>query len=161
MINKITGYPESTMEVLIGKKSGKQYKGLAVPIKAKFPDSINYTFMFEHGLKYLAKLRLRGTELCVLLDMISRLEYDNWIRVSQATIAEDLGLKRQHISIAIKKLVEEKIILREADPSDRRRLIYRLNPSLGWRGEPKEWFECAAEKDYEPIPPCFIRSKAK
>ena len=149
------------METLIGKKSGRHYKGLAVPIKTKFPESIKYAFMFEHGLKHLARLRLRGTELCILLELISRLEYDNWIRISQQTLAEDLGLKKSNVSIAIKKLVEEKIILRETDPSDRRRLIYRLNPSLGWRGEPKEWFECAAEKDYEPIPPCFVRSKAK
>ena len=149
------------MEVLIGKNSGKQYKGLAVPIKAKFPDSVNYAFMFKHGFKHLARLKLHGSELNILFELLSRLEYENWIRVSQQTLAEDLGIKQSSVSRAIKKLIDQNIILREEDPSDRRRLIYRLNPSLGWRGEPKEWFECAAEKEYEPIPPCFIRSKVK
>ena len=144
---------------LINPRTRKDFTGLAVPRKKTFPESVEYLSIFSHGLKYLAKFRLSPTETAVLLEMLSRLEFENWIRVSQQTIGEDLGLKKQSVSIAVKKLIKLGIIEKAEDPSDRRRLIYRFNPSLGWRGEPKEWFEYAAKKDLEPTPPCFVRKK--
>ena len=146
---------------LINPRTKKDFTGLAIPKKRMFPEPIEYSSMFAHGFAHLAKLKLSQNETAILFALLSRLEFENWVRVSQLTLAEDLNIKQQNVSTAIKKLVQLKVILRESDPSDRRRTIYRLNPSLGWRGDPKEWFECTAEKDYEPIPPCFVRSKTK
>ena len=142
---------------LINPRTKKDFTGLAIPKKRMFPEPIEYSSMFAHGFAHLAKLKLSQNETAILFALLSRLEFENWVRVSQLTLAEDLNIKQQNVSTAIKKLVQLKVILRESDPSDRRRTIYRLNPSLGWRGDPKEWFECATEKDYEPIPPCFVR----
>ncbi len=144
---------------LVNPKTGKVYKNLTVATKAKFPKPIEYTSMFKHGFEYLANTNFTRTEISVLFKLLTRLDFENWIRVSQRTIAEELGLRSQHVTTAIKKLIELKIIEKDSDPFDKRRVIYRLNPSLGWRGEPKEWVECTSLRDDEPIPPCFVRKK--
>ncbi len=144
---------------LVNPRNGKVYKNLTVAEKAKFPKPIEYISMFRHGMKYLAKLKLTPTETAVFFSLLGRLEFENWVKVSQKTIAEELDLQRPRVTKAIKKLTELEVILRETDPSDERRTIYRLNPSLGWRGEPKEWVECAASRNDEPTPPCFVRKK--
>ena len=142
---------------LINPKTRKEYIGLAVPLKKKFPEPIEYVSMFQHGLEYLAKQKLTPTESAVLLIFLSRLEYENWIRVSQKTVGERLNLNKSQVSNAVKKLVKVGILFKEQDPSDEGRLLYRLNPSLGWRGETKEWFENTTEKELEPNPPCYVR----
>ena len=144
---------------LVNPRTGKDFTGLAVPTKKIFPEPVKYTSMFSHGFKHLAKFRLSPTETAVLFELLSRLDFENWIRVSQQTIGEDLGIKKQNVSVAIKKLIDLEIIERTQDPWDRRRLVYRLNPSLGWRGEPKEWVKIASLNEQEPIPPCFVRKK--
>ena len=142
---------------LVNPKTGKEYKGLAVPMKKKFPEPIEYVSIFKHGLEHIAKLKLTPTDYTVLITFLSRLEYENWIRVSQKTIAEKLNLTQPQVSKSVKKLVEEKIFLKEQDPSDEGRQLYRLNPSLGWKGEAKEWFEETTNRDLKPTPPCYIR----
>ena len=144
---------------LINPRTGKDFTGLAVANKQKFPEPIEYTSMFSHGFKHLARFKLNPTETAVLFELLSRVDFENWIKVSQQTLAEDLGIHNGNICRAIKKLIKLGIIHKENDPYDRRRIVYRLNPSLGWRGEPKEWVECAGSRDDEPIPPCFIRKK--
>ncbi len=144
---------------LINPRNGKVYKNFTVAEKAKFPEPIRYISMFSHGLKHLAKLKLTPTETAVFFSLLGRLEFENWVRVSQKTIAKELDLQPPNVSRAMRKLAELGVILKEIDPSDERRTIYRLNPSLGWRGEPKEWIECAVSRDDEPIPPCFVRKK--
>ena len=142
---------------LINPRTGKEYKGLAVPSKQSFPEPLKYTSMFSHGFEYLAKLKLSRNEASVLFKLLSVLEFENWIRVSQRTIAEDLNLKEPNVSTAAKKLIQLGVIEKAEDPSDRRRLIYRLNPSFGWRGNPKEWFKTTVGQELEPNPPCYVR----
>ena len=146
---------------LINPRTRKEYKGLAVPVKRKFPEPIEYVSMFQHGLEHIARLKLTPTESAVLLIFLSRLEYENWIRVSQKTIGKKLNLSKSQVSNAVKKLVETGILQKEQDPSDEGKLLYRFNPSLGWRGETKEWFESTTGKEFEPIPPCYVRSNRK
>ena len=142
---------------LVNPKTGKQYKGLAVPMKKKFPEPIEYVSVFKHGFQQIAKLKLTPTDYAVLMILLSRLEYENWIRVSQRTIAEELNLTQPQVSRAIKKLVEKNILIKEQDPSDERRSLCRFNPSFGWKGDTKEWFESTAGKELEPNPPCYVR----
>ena len=142
---------------LINPRTGKEYKGLAVPSKQSFPEPLRYISMFSHGFEHLAKLKLSKNEAAVLFKLLSVLEFENWIRVSQRTIAEDLNLKEPNVSTATRKLIQLGVIEKAEDPSDRRRLIYRLNPSFGWRGNPKEWFKSTVGQELKPNPPCYVR----
>ena len=112
--------------------------------------------------KTAVELYLKHKPEIVLLDVMMP-EYDGYFALENIlkkdNDAKIIMVTADKTAETRKKLIELKVIERAEDPSDRRRTIYRLNPSLGWRGEPKEWVECTASRDDEPTPPCFIRKK--
>jgi biotin operon repressor len=65
-----------------------------------------------------------------------KLDFENWIYVSQTEIAEILNMKRQQVSRAIKLLEKKGILLRS--PKIGRSYGYRLNPYYGWKGKSKK-----------------------
>jgi hypothetical protein len=73
---------------------------------------------------------LSGRPMRVLTYMMGRLDWDNYITLSQVEIAGELDLHRQHVHAAIKLLVERGIIKRaEGWPFH----SYRLNSTYGWK----------------------------
>jgi DNA-binding MarR family transcriptional regulator len=65
--------------------------------------------------------------------LLGKLDFENWIHVSQAEIAEILDMKRQQVSRAIILLEKKGILLRS--PKFGRSYFYRLNPYYGWKGK--------------------------
>ena len=89
--------------------------------------------MPQNGLAALAAYRLTGETYSVLLHLMSKLSFDNWINVTQAEIGNSLGLARPNVSRAMKVLVEKKIILE--GPRKGRCHTYRLNYAIGYKGD--------------------------
>ena len=125
-------------EKAVNISTGEVY-GLLLPRKTHFPRGKEYNVMFKDGWKQLASMKLAGRDYRVLLELLSRLDYENWISVAQETIAEELNLKRPDVTNSIQKLIKHKIIERQKDPADRRRWMYRLNADLGWKGDASQW----------------------
>lgn len=71
----------------------------------------------------------------VLLFLLSRMDYDNFIRLTQQNIADLLKMKQQQISKSIIKLVSKKILEKEKVGTSN---FYRLNPEIGWKGKPEK-----------------------
>ena len=69
----------------------------------------------------------------VLNYMFRKLGFENYICIQQKEICEDLDLKKQNVSSAIKLLLEKGIIL--SGPKLGRTTSYRLNPTYGWKGK--------------------------
>lgn len=107
--------------------------------RSRNPYRDTYVRMFKQAWIYLRDSNLSGVENKIFYDLMARLDYQNWIAISQETIAEDTGLQKQHVSRAMKKLLDCKIIERQRDPHDRRRWRYRLNADLGWMGDGDDW----------------------
>ena len=76
---------------------------------------------------------LTGRPKDVLLYMMGRLDWDNYITLSQVEIAGELGMYRQDVNAAIKLLVERGII--QQGPKAGRTNSYRLNSTYGWKGK--------------------------
>jgi hypothetical protein len=70
----------------------------------------------------------------VLLYLMSRLDFDNFIYVTQAEIADFLGMKKQSVSRAMKLLERKALILR--GPKLGHSHAWRLNPDYGYKGDP-------------------------
>jgi len=88
----------------------------------------------QEFLDELANRRDIGNEaLRVFLKLNARLDFENVILLSQTEIAEQLGMKKQAVNRAIKKLELLGIILR--GPSIGRTASWRLNPLAGWKGK--------------------------
>lgn len=71
----------------------------------------------------------------ILLYMFGRLDFENFIQLSQKDIAEALGMHKSQVSEAIKLLARKQIILE--GPKVGRSKCYRLNPHYGWKGKVK------------------------
>ena len=69
------------------------------------------------------------------MKLLSVLDYENLIQVSQADIARELDMHRQHVQRSIKRLIQLGIILEGVKIGISR--SYRLNPSLVGKAQPK------------------------
>jgi hypothetical protein len=86
----------------------------------------------QEGLAKLAKHDLSHRELRVLLLLMSKLDFENFIHVSQAEVAKELSLDAGNVSKCVKRLIEVGIIIK--GPKVGRASTYRLSPDFGWKG---------------------------
>lgn len=142
---------------LIDSDTGEVFLGLAVYLKKRYPREIQqYGFMtmFRVAWDYLASIDdLAGRDYRVFHRLLAQLEFENWISISQQTIAEDLNIHQQDVAKSIKKLTKYQIIEQQKDPSDKRRLRYRFNPAFGWMGDADQWKKLMIEKKNDKIVP--------
>ena len=90
--------------------------------------------LFQQSADYIAEQGLKGETYNVLMKLIARMDYDNWIRISQKDIAESLHIKQQNVSRAMKELLDKDII-QEAKMRAGLNKCYRFNPLIGHKGK--------------------------
>ncbi len=78
---------------------------------------------------------LNHTQLRVLLYMMSKLDFENYVHVPQVTIAKALKVAPPNVSAAVAALLDKGIVL--AGPKVMRARTFRLSPDLGWKGRVK------------------------
>ena len=66
--------------------------------------------MAQNGAEILAQSDLGANDFKVLMKLLSVLDYENLIQVSQADIARELDMHRQHVQRSIKRLIQLGII---------------------------------------------------
>lgn len=94
--------------------------------------------VFQNALIDLAKDKELTLEpKNVLLFLLGRLDFENFIYVSQQEIATELNMSTSHVSRAIKALAMKQIVL--TAPLKGRLKCYRLNPNYGWKGKVKNF----------------------
>jgi predicted transcriptional regulator len=68
----------------------------------------------------------------VLSVLLGYLDFENHIRIEQTAVAEKLGMHRQNVNKAIKRLLVLGVVVE--GPKVGRSRTYRLNPAYGWKG---------------------------
>lgn len=126
-----------------------------LPIRARIKEG--WVMVFQEVLGRLAEDReLTMTQLRVLLFLVSRLDFENYIHISQADVARGLGLAPSHVSPAVSVLVKKGVLMR--GPKVGRVYTLKLSPNLGWKGRVKNLQEARREKlrllpgGLDPIP---------
>lgn len=102
-----------------------------VPKKQKIKDS--FIMMFQEKLQELAAenvLTVEGWRVLVML--VGKVDFENFIHIKQVQIAEALGMKAPNVSKAFKQLVELNIIEKISHDNING---YRLNYEMGWKGK--------------------------
>lgn len=84
------------------------------------------------GMEWMCRQNITGEQWRVWAFLMSRLDFDNWLRVKQKEICEIVGLKQANVSRALSRLVELDIITK--GPMAGRHNTYRLNPRIAHRG---------------------------
>ncbi len=91
--------------------------------------------MAQDALVALAKDNdLTGRSLRVLLYLLGRLDFENFIQVPQVEIADELNLHKQAVSNCVSVLEKKGILIR--GPKLARSSSFRLNPNFGYKGNP-------------------------
>jgi len=94
--------------------------------------------MFQDTLIEIAKDReMTGETYRVLFYLLSKLDFENYIHVTQGDAAAALGLQKTHVSRAVKTLCDKGILLK--GPKVGRSATYQLNSSYGWKGKVKNF----------------------
>ena len=104
-----------------------------MPLSALNKISISEAFHHESRriLRILAK-ELTGEQFKVLMLMLADLDYENFIQIAQADIAETLGMQKTNVSRAVRALLDVGVIFE--GPKVGRSKTYRLNEQFGWKG---------------------------
>ena len=88
---------------------------------------------FQEGLAWMAKQEnMTGEQWRVFAYLVSRLDFDNFLKVPQKDIAEELKMNVKNVSRAIRGLKELDIIT--VGPMAGHSKTYRLNPRIAHRG---------------------------
>ena len=133
----------------IDQNTGEILEGVIVYCGVKHnPYSTGWVMNSQQALELLATDKeLTGENYRVLLLLLSRLDFENWIQVTQSEITEKLQMKKQNVSRAISLLEQKGIILR--GPKVGRSNAFRLNPYFGWKGKVKNLDEYRRKEEDE------------
>lgn len=105
----------------------------------------NWVATFQSGLEWLSmQENMTGEQWRVFAFLMSKLDFDNYLRVPQRDICERLNMKKPNVSRAIKALIDFDVII--PGPMAGRYKTYRLNPRIGMRGT-KHFHETVVEYD--------------
>lgn len=131
----------------VDRDTGEILEGVVVYCGVKRnPYSKGWVMNSQEALEILASDQdLTKESLRVLMFLMARLDFENWIQVTQTEISEKLGIKKPNVSNAVSLLEEKGIILR--GPRLGRSYAFRLNPYFGWKGKVKNLDDYRREED--------------
>lgn len=120
--------------------TGELIEGVPVWVGGKPKIRDGWLMTFQDSLAELAKdPDLKGEHWRVYSYLVSQLDFDNFIQISQKEIADTLNMNKSNVSQAIKLLSDKKIIFR--GPKIARSSSFRLNEHYGWKGKVKNFKE--------------------
>lgn len=116
----------------VDTSTGEEVGSFVAVIRPKQKSAFQRHFtMNQDALKILAKT-LTGEQFKVLMILLADLDYENYIQVAQADIAESLDMQKTNVSRSVKVLLDLGVLL--LGPKVGRSHSYRLNPQFGWKG---------------------------
>ena len=116
-----------------------------IPRKPKSQFGKDWFQMAQDTLKTInSKRKELGFEGVVVFNsLMARLDFENFIQVSQSEIAKELEMKPSNVSRAVKKLLDLGFIRR--GPKVGHSSTFQLHPDLAWKGKPKAHFTAREE----------------
>lgn len=98
---------------------------------------VNWVAMYQTALEWLATQNLPNEQYRVLMYLMSKLDWENYLRVTQKSVMEALDMKQSNVSRAIKGLLERDVLI--TGPKVGTAKTYRLNPRMAYKGRnPKQ-----------------------
>jgi DNA-binding MarR family transcriptional regulator len=123
----------------VNPKTGEVGSGF-ISVKGKrYPRGIEFATVFQEGLLRLTRLDLTPTSLRVLFFVMSRMDYQNYVRVTQRTIADELNISPPAVSVAFKDLIRQQVLVYSAEPADPQRRVMRVSATVAWRGNASDY----------------------
>ncbi len=133
--------------ISVDQKTGEILDGIIVYCAVKKnPYAKGWVMNSQEALELLASDKdLTKESLRILMFLMARLDFENWIQVTQNEIASKLDINKGNVSKAISLLESKEILVR--GPKVGRSYAFRLNPDFGWKGKVKNLNEYRKQKD--------------
>ena len=135
---EIIAYDRSTGEILDG-----------VPVLCgvkRNPYSTGWVMNSQEALEIIAKDKeITGRIHRILWFLVARLDFENWIQISQREICLELGMRKEDVSSGVKLLEKKEILIR--GPKVGRSYSFRINPYFGWKGNVKHLDDYRKKED--------------
>jgi hypothetical protein len=119
----------------IDRNTGETQDGVFVYCPKKQHSSFTkggFMVLSQDRSEMLANSSLGLVDFRVLHKLIGILDMDNLIAINQSEVAASMGLQKQNLSRAIKRLIAEEILIEGAKLGQHK--SYRLNAYYGWKG---------------------------
>lgn len=131
----------------VDQDTGEVLEGVVVYCGVKQdPYSRGWVMTSQDALELLAADEdLTKEAFRILMFLMARLDFENWIQVTQKEISEKTNIKKSNVSRGISLLEQKGIILRS--PKIGRSYAFRLNPHFGWKGKVKNLNEYRKEQE--------------
>lgn len=127
--NKISFLPKEKKYIMVTDEDGK-IKG-CFPLKKKNLGN-GWVAVYQKVITQVAKEKLTGEQCSVFLYLLGKVDFENYLTVSQNEISEELGIHRVNVNKAIKKLKDLNLIIE--GPRAGLHKTYRLNPYVAHKG---------------------------
>lgn len=88
--------------------------------------------MAQNAMMELARSDLGAQDWRVFAAVVAKLDFENFLLLTIADLAKEIGMQRSHASDSIAKLERLGVLIR--GPKAGRSSTFRLNPSFGWKG---------------------------
>jgi len=123
--------------VSINQDTGEILEGVLAYFGVKYnPYTKGWIMVSQEALEILASdSELSKDAYKVLIFLMSKLDFENWIYITQREIAKRIKIDKSNVSKAINLLLSKTILLK--GPSIGKSYGLRLNPFFGWKGKGK------------------------
>ena len=130
-------------------RTGELLDGVLVYCGVKYnPYGGGWIMNSQQALSIVARDKeMTRDALRVFIEVCSKLDFHNWIQISQIEISQELEIHKVNVSKAIKLLISKGILLK--GPKAGRSFSYRLNPDYGWKGKVKNLNEYRKEVEQQ------------
>ena len=123
---KITFLPTEKKYIMVMDETTGKIKG-CFPLKSKNLGT-GWIAVYQDMVSNIAEWNLPQEQYRVFLKLLGRVDFENYLTVSQGELAQELGMKQPNISKAIKALREKKVIIE--GPRAGLNKTYRFNPYI-------------------------------
>ena len=135
--------PTARERTYIDSLSGEMFDLVAVPRHSHHIGGAFVMLTQAAVLDVAKRTDLTDGDRTVLLALLGRLNWENWLMIDVQELATEIGRTRQKTSPAISRLVDAGVLHR--GPKAGRSWTYRLDPELGWKGHPSARPKAIAE----------------
>ncbi|EBZ7006314.1 hypothetical protein E0I01_023300 [Escherichia coli] len=116
----------------VDESTGEVLGGFVAVVRPRQKSAFERHFTMNQSALLILANTLNGEQLRVLLALLAELDYENFIQVAQADIAEKLNINKVNVSRSVKALLDVGVIFE--GPKVGRSKTYRLNEQFGWKG---------------------------
>jgi hypothetical protein len=135
--------PEARERTYIDSRTGEMFDLVAVPRSSQHIGGAFVMLTQIAVLDVAKRTDLTDGDLRVLLALLGRLNWENWLMLDLTELSSEIGRERANTSRAIRRLVDAGVLHR--GPKAGRSWTYRLDPELGWKGHPSARPKAIAE----------------